>query len=307
MTKSLSPVRWANEISVVLRKVLGADRFPVDVKEVAREISKHKFPDDPITMIRGDTLHGFEGALVPAPPGKTGWGILYNSAISSSGRINFTLGHEFGHYLLHRVANPKGFQCSSEDIASWESEYNQLEQEANKFAATLLMPLGDFCNQLDARYRPSLDDLGGCADRYEVSLIAATLRWLQFTQRRSVLVISKDGFILWARSSEPALKSGLFYKTRNRPPVEIPASSLAAQRRLVNGPAGEAAHDPGVWLNEFCKEFVLFSEQYDFTISLLHFEDAAEWSELDDEPEEGAEEDVYDRMIRRKPGEPWLA
>ena len=302
MTKPLSPQRWANDISVILRTVLGAGRFPVDVKEVAREISKHKFPDDPITMIRGDTLPGFEGALVPAPPGKTGWGILYNSAISSPGRINFTLGHEFGHYLLHRIAYPKGFQCSSEDMASWESEYGQLEQQANTFAATLLMPLDDFRDQIDARYRPSLDELGGCADRYEVSLIAATLRWLQYTQRRSLLVISKDGFILWARSSQPALKSGLYYKTRNRPPIEIPASSLAAQRSLMNGHAGEAGHERGVWLNEPCKEFVFFSEQHDFTISLLHFDDRVAWSEPDEEPEE----DIYERMVRRKPGESWL-
>ena len=303
MTQPLSPQRWANDITVVLRTVLGADRFPVDVKAVAREISKHKFPDDPITIIRGDTLPGFEGALVPAPPGKTGWGILYNSAINSPGRINFTLGHEFGHYLLHRIAYPKGFQCNSEDMASWESEYGQLEQQANIFAATLLMPFDDFRNQIDARNRPSLDDLGGCADRYEVSLIAATLRWLQFTQRRSVLVISKDGFILWARSSEPALKSGLYYKTRNRPPVEIPASALAAQRSIVSGPTGDAEDERSVWLNEPCKEFVLFSDQYDFTISLLHFGDAAAWSERDEEPEE----DTYDRMIRRKPGESWLS
>ena len=303
MTKPLSPQRLANDISVVLRTVLGADRFPVDVKGVAREISKHKFPDDPITMIRGETLPGFEGALVPAPPGKTGWGIIYNCAISSSARINFTLGHEFGHYLLHRIAYPKGIPCSSEDMASWESEYGRLEQEANLFAATLLMPLDDFRGQLDAKNRPSLDDLGGCADRYEVSLIAAALRWLHYTQRRSVLVISKDRFILWARSSRPALKTGLYYKTRNRPPVEIPVSALAAQRSLVSGPAGEAEHDRGVWLNEPCKEFVLFSDQYDFTISLLYFDDAAAWSELDEEPEE----DAYDRMIRRKPGESWLA
>ena len=123
MTKPLSPQRWANEISIIVRTALGADRFPIDVREVAREISKHKFPDDPITMIRGDTLPGFEGALAPAPPGKKGWGIIYNSAISSTGRINFTLAHEFGHYLLHRRAYPRGFQCSSEDMASWESVF----------------------------------------------------------------------------------------------------------------------------------------------------------------------------------------
>lgn len=303
MTRPLSPQRWANDITVILRTVLGADRFPVNVEEVAREFSKHKFPDDPITMIRSDTLPGFEGALVPAPTGKKGWGILYNNAISSPGRINFTLGHEFGHYLLHRIAYPKGFQCSSEDMASWESEYGQLEQQANVFAATLLMPLDDFRNQIGSKDRPSLDVVGECADRYEVSLIAATLRWLQFTQKRSVLVISRDGFILWARSSEPALKSGLYYRTRNMPPIEIPASSLAAQRSLVVGHTGEAEHDRGVWQNEPCKEHVLFSDQYDFTISLLHYDDAMASSEPDEEPEE----DAYDRMIRRKPGQSWLA
>lgn len=302
MTRPLSPHRWANEITVVLRTVFGADRFPVDVKAVAREISHQKFPDDPITMIRGDALPGFEGALVPAPPGKRGWGILYNNAIRSSGRINFTLGHEFGHYLLHRLEYPKGFECTSEDMASWESEYGQLEQQANAFAANLLMPFDDFRRQISARCCPDLDDLGGCADRYDVSLIAATLRWLQYTSRRAVLVVSRDGFILWARSSDVALKSGLYYRTRNRPPVEIPGSSLAAQRNLVPGHAGAAEHCRDVWLGEPCREHVLFSGQYDFTISLLHFDDrAARW-----EPEEASEEETFDRMMSRNPGQPRL-
>jgi hypothetical protein len=212
------------------------------------------------------------------------------------------LGHEFGHYLLHRLAYPKGFQCSSEDMASWDSEYGQLEHQANEFAATLLMPLDDFRSQVDARARPSLDDLGACADRYDVSLIAATLRWLQYTDRRAILVISKDGFILWARSSQPALRTRLYFKTRNRPPIGIPATSLAARRAAVDGRTGEAEHERSAWLNTPCKEHVLFSDQYDFTISLLHFDEAAVWSEPDAE----TEADTYDRMTSRVPGQSWL-
>ena len=302
MNRPLSPHRWANDITVILKTVLGADRFPVDVRAVAREISKQKFPDDQITMIRGDALPGFEGALVPAPLGKTGWGIVYNNAIRSAGRINFTLGHEFGHYLLHRLAHPKGFQCSSEDMASWDSEYGQFEHEANVFAATLLMPLDDFRSQIDGLYRPSLDELGGCADRYEVSLIAATLQWLQYTARRAVLVVSRDGFILWARSSTPALNSGLYYKTRNRPPIEISPFALAAQQNHISGHTCDGEHDRGVWLTEPCKEHVLFSNQYNFTISLLHFEDRVSGVGLDEIPEE----DTYDRMLSRKIGQSWL-
>ncbi len=274
MNESLSPARWANDISIILRTVLGADRIPVNVQVVAKEISRIKFPDDPITVVRGDVLPGFEGSLSPAPPGKDGRGIFYNSAFTSKGRVNFTLGHEFGHYLLHRKTYPKGFQCSSEDMASWESEYAQIEQQANVFAANLLMPLDDFREQIGVKSRPSLDVLGACGERYQVSLIAAILRWLQYTEKRSIVVVSRDGFILWARSSAAAVKTKLYYKTRNRPPIEIHPLSLAARKATVIGHMGEAEHDSGIWLNEPCREFVLFSEQYDFAISLLHFDDA---------------------------------
>ena len=115
-------------------------------------------------------------------------------------------------------------------------------------------------------------------------------------------MISKDGFILWARSSQRALKSGLYYKTRNRPPVEIPPASLAAQCSPVEGLAGEAEHNCDVWLKEPCKEHVLFSQKYDFTMSLLHFNDAPERVQLEEE----VEEDTYERMMRRNPGQSWL-
>jgi hypothetical protein len=300
--KKFYPERTANEITVVLRTIGVAD-YPMDVRSVATEISKAKYPDKPITVIKGNVLPGFEGALSPAPAGKRGWGIFYNSGIASRGRINFTLGHEFGHYMLHRKVYPDGFQCSTEDMATWESEYAKRENEANIFAATLLMPLDDFRGQIDSRKRPDFDELGACADRYDVSLIAATLRWLQFTSRRSILVVSRDDFVLWARSSKYALRSGLFFKTRNRPPIEIPAQSLAANTDSLTGSTGICTFDGDVWLRQPCTEHVLVSEQYDFTLSLLHFPDA------DDRTEDLEEtvEDSVDRMQRRIPGQSWLS
>ena len=295
------PQRAANEITFVLRAT-GAAEFPVDVRTVAMEISKAKYPDEPIAVVKGDVLPGFEGALSPAPAGKKGWGIFYNSGITSRGRINFTLGHEFGHYVLHREAYPEGFRCSTEDMATWESEYAQRENEANVFAATLLMPLGDFRKQIDGKEQPDFDLLGTCADRYDVSLIAATLRWLQYTSRRSIFVVSRDGFILWARSSESALKSGLYFKTRNRPPIEIPRLSLAANTGSLAGPKGTCELDADVWLRQPCTEHVVLSEQYDFTLSLLHFPDADHRLEALEEPIE----DTADRMRSHTPGQSWL-
>lgn len=295
MKQGWSPQRWANSITRLLNTVYGSspERFPVNVPQLVREYSSQKYPDDPITLVKSAALPGFDGALYRAPSGKKGWGIIYNDAISSTGRINFTLGHEFGHYLLHRLVYPDGIECGDQDMVRWDSEYAQVEQQANEFAVGLLMPLDDFRKQIDAKGKPSLDEISACASRYDVSLIAATLRWLQYTERRSVLVVSRDGYILWARSSERALKTGAYFKTAGRPPISIPAVSLAACLDLSN--RGFVAHDGGVWFAEPCEEVALVSDQYDFTISLLHLGKAAWQNRIDEE----LTEDSFDLCQRR--------
>jgi hypothetical protein len=134
------------------------------------------------------------------------------------------------------------------------------------------MPLDDYRQQISAKDKIDLDMIGHCANRYDVSLIAATLRWIEYTERRAIIVLSRDGFILWARSSKSAYRSGIFYKTSNSSPIPIPEGSLAAglittenQRQGLKLPAG-------VWFHENCEEMVVFSELYDFTISIIQFE-----------------------------------
>ena len=303
MTARLSPQRWANTLTALLNTVFGEgpDRFPVKVPQLAKDFSHQRYGDDPVTLVKGGPLPGFEGALYRAPASKKGWGIIYNNTITSPGRINFTLAHEFGHYLLHREAYPDGMECSPQDMVRWDSEYAQIEHQANEFAATLLMPLDDFRRQIDSKSKPTLDDIGACADRYQVSLIAATLRWLQYTERRSLLVISRDGFILWARSSPNALKTGAYFKTANRPPIPIPDASLPGQPNLLESNKGSISHDAGVWFREPCDEVALISDQYDFAISLLHLGDAISRWEFGEE----TEEDTFDRMCRLS-GSRWL-
>ena len=266
--KGLSPTRWANDLSVLLNQVLGNDRFPVDVAGVAKEISHNKFPDDPISVVVGRDLPGFDGALFRAPPGKKGWGIFYNSAISARGRINFTLAHEFGHYLLHRLQFPNGIECKDDDVVQWDSDYRRIEAEANVFAANLLMPLDDYRRQISATSKVDLDMISACADRYRVSLVAAVLRWLQYTERRAILVQSNDGFIKWARSSDRALKTGAYFATSKKT-IAVPEQSLAGLRdKSIDGRAGIEL-PAGVWLDEAVHEMTIFADQYDFAITLL--------------------------------------
>lgn len=65
-------------------------------------------------------------------------------------RQNFTLGHELGHYFLHKdvLTKDKGiidgdsFLDSSKILYRSDEERNAIEREANHFAACLLMPSG---------------------------------------------------------------------------------------------------------------------------------------------------------------------
>jgi hypothetical protein len=220
----------------------------------------------------GGDMPGFEGALMRVPERK-GWAIVYNNRIVAPGRINFTLAHEFGHYLLHRAAYPKGIHCSADDVTGKMTEFRAVEREADLFAADLLMPLDDFRRQIDPKDSISIDQLSHCADHYEASLMAVTLRWLAYTERRAIMVVSRDGFMLWARSSENALKTRAYFKT-SQAPVPIPEASLAARQDLLADNHVGVRHAPGIWLGEEVHEMTVFSQQYDFAISLLMLGDA---------------------------------
>ncbi|XZY89892.1 ImmA/IrrE family metallo-endopeptidase [Microbulbifer sp. CnH-101-G] len=272
----MTPQKWAFQLTHILNAYAGPDRFPVDVKSLARDYSHQKYPDDPVSMIKGAPLPTFDGGLYKAPPGKKGWGIIYNDSMQSKGRINYTLAHEFGHYLLHRNDYPNGIECGEQDLVRWDSDYGQIEHQANVFAANLLMPLDDYRNQIAAKTKVDLDMIGGCADRYGVSLTAAILRWIEYTERRAVIVVSRDGFILWARSSKAAFRTGIYIKTAGRPPVAVPQNSLAGGLLTSENQRVGIILPAGVWFKESCEEMVVFSEQYDFTISVL---------QLDQEPD----------------------
>ncbi len=241
------------------------ERFPVSVPDLARDYTAQVFPDDPIREVDGAPLPGLEGALIRIPSPRGGWGIAYNNRIVSARRITFTLAHEFGHYLVHRHAYPEGIQCSEDDILQGA---RTIEREADRFAADLLMPFDDYRLQVPAKVAADIEILSGCADRYGVSLLASTLRWLSYTERRAVMVVSRDGFVLWSRSSEPALKSGAFIRT-TRGPVELPACSLAARQDMTFDNRAGMNLPPGVWFPEEVKEMTVFSEQYDMIVTLL--------------------------------------
>jgi hypothetical protein len=118
-----------------------------------------------------------------------------------------------------------------------------------------------------------------------------------YTERRAVLIVSRDGFILWARSSAAAFKSGIYIKTSGRT-VSVPGASVAARpdafvdaRLGVDLPAE-------VWFPEPCQEMSLVSENYDFTLSLIQLPPASPLSKFSDNDDEHEREALNDQIKR---------
>jgi hypothetical protein len=286
MKEPTRPPAWAN----LLISMWGEDRFPVCVRRIALEYSQ-RFPD-PILFIKEAPVDTFEGALAPLKK-KGGWAILYNPNIASSGRINFTLAHELGHYLVHRAQNPGGFECSQGRVLGFDKQtaQRQIEQEADAFASYLLMPATDYRSQV-GRNDMTLELLRHCADRYDVSMTAAAIKWLDLTDKCAALVVATNGFVLWCWRSSSARKRGIFFGQG----MELPVDSLAGQPGLLVPDCNRGITlDGKVWgASTQVREMAIFADRYEMTISLLIFDDAD--GGYDDWQQQ--EEDTFDRFNR---------
>jgi hypothetical protein len=271
MPEVWTPQRAANrlaKLAEVFSTAHGVDRFPVDVPSLAMETARIFGWSDPITQVRAANIKGFDGALFPGEERKE-WLLLYNEAVSSPGRVRFTQAHELGHYILHRTAR-ESFQCSDADMLNWSKDDKDIEGQADLFASYLLMPLDDYRKQVTTAV--DLDLLGLCADRYGVSLTAAILKWLQYTDEKAVLVMSRDGFMNWAWSSEPAAKAGAFFRTRNNV-IPVPSGALAANTEIKDDRRGTQM-PASVWFRDAStdtplREMKVHAEQYGIVLSLL--------------------------------------
>jgi hypothetical protein len=170
---------------------------------------------------------------------------------------------------MHRNLMPRGVICSEGAVSAGSTRTTSIEVEANSFATALLMPLPEFKQRLAPSDEPSLDLLSACADLFAVSLTAALLRWVCYTERTAMVVLSRDGFVLWARSSPAALRRQLFLAA-TRTVVELPSGSPAL--RDAASPedliwAGSA------WFGVSARELTFRSERHGQVVSLVLFGD----------------------------------
>ena len=311
------PVPWANRLTKLLNQfhaVHGGDRFPVDVEMLIRQTPEQFQTGEPIA-IQGQAMDPeFEGALFnlnAGQPDKGNWAIIYNQAISSLGRIRFTLAHELGHYLVHRHLQ-ESFNCSEADMLHWDSTERKMEGEADLFASYLLMPIDDYRKQVTSN-TVDLDVLGACADRYGVSLTAAILKWLEFTPKRAVLVMSRNGVVQWACGSESGkwLSIALNKKLPNGQRRNLSEQSATVLHADANVDRYGTEVDARVWFPSepagmTLREMRIVSDQYRQTMTLLILQpEIKPWErdkpDEDDADDNGCLENAFDRILNGQP------
>ena len=191
------------------------------------------------------------------------------------GRKRFSIAHELGHLYIPTHANRHLGCCSESAMVANDGVGDQLEWEANDFAAELLMPQHMFAKDA-SQLTPSFGSIArlAAADAYDVSVTAAAVRYMEVTRSACALVSSRDGFIEWVIKSETFVYRIPWRGDR------LPPSALAASGPAVLEPQCVA---PEVWL-EFAQRRPV--EVFESThcvpsqrqvLSLVWVEEGGEW------------------------------
>lgn len=137
-------------------------------------------------------------------------------------RSRYTFAHELGHYFIdeHRQALLSGKTPSHPSYTDFSSK-NPVEQEADHFAASLLLPEGRV--KKDCQKRPFnyklVQDLSG---KYQTSITATLLKLMTIDKHPIMLVCCVNGKIKWFKQSHD-----FPFKWLKRPSGIVPRHTLA--------------------------------------------------------------------------------
>jgi Zn-dependent peptidase ImmA (M78 family) len=195
--------------------------------------------------------------------------INLNEVVSpDSNRARFTFAHELGHFFIeeHHRELKKGYHPSKFD----PKETNQIELEANYFAAALLMP-SKLYRDICFRKPLSLDLIEELSSFFQTSQLATILRFVEIGTFPLMVAYSKSGLLDWvSRSNDFPYKA---YKTKIK--QALPSSTVIGEYFRLGEPAKHTGVervyaddwfycDDDIELNEQC-----FYSDYGYVISLI--------------------------------------
>jgi len=145
-------------------------------------------------FVKEDILEGSEARLIR----RGGKGIItICNKIPEEGRKRFAIAHELGHFELHKTSQLN--HCAEEDMYVW-NENEIYEIEANKFAASILMPAHIFSQYLD-KGQPKLKNIKKISAKFRTSLTATALRYISLSSEPCAIAVTKNDIIRWYKKS----------------------------------------------------------------------------------------------------------
>jgi hypothetical protein len=240
-----------------------------------------------ITAIKALEAEGFEGGLMMFADRRSGT-ILVNEAAGYR-RRRFTIGHELAHFLLpwHTPRSGQGFLCSLKDMAVFRAtpggdRYIEMEAQANRFSAGVLMPAAPMRADLQARRHFEVSHIVELADRYEVSKESMARRCVDLHDDAIAVVFSRAGTVVRNYSGKDFPRLGL---AANDP---LPPGSVARLATLAVGQSsewGEAPADRWLQNSKGTVSEQTLGQQNGYRLTLLTFEADSDDVDNDEEVE----------------------
>lgn len=235
-------------------------------------------------LVRYKKLGGAEARLTAV--GKPAI-ITVSTSIVDPHRKRFSIAHELGHLEMHRYQTALSL-CTTKDIKYWcpgepdeKRNYDRdLEQEANIFASTLLLPERFFA-PLCVDQDPSFDLISSLANEFNASLTSTALRYVCVSDEPVAIVYSEANRIRWFQESESFAEIrgelGVFIDVRSK----LDASTRAAFFFSNGGiPPGIKSVKASAWFTSgnysetaTIKEHSIAMPNYDAVLTLLWIDD----------------------------------
>ena len=132
-------------------------------------------------------------------------GIFYATYLNNPGFENFSIAHELGHYFLDGHIDYL-FKTSQIHLSNaGYIGFDKIEQEADTFAAALLMPENLFKDKL-TEYEKGLACIEAMALLCNTSLTATAIRYAELTDDKVVILVSTDGIVDYCCVSDSIFK-----------------------------------------------------------------------------------------------------
>lgn len=208
-------------------------RVRQEAEQLLRELGMNSLPIDPFTVAR--QLH-IELMPLPASAGGASgmllhvsgaFGIGYPTHVENEGFRRFSVAHEIGHYRLpghfEAVLDEGGRHVSK---AGFRDTTNRYEQEADQFAAALLMPSKVFAAAA-RRAGDGLEAIETLQGKCETSFEATAIRYAQTSREPVAVIRSESDTIDYAVMSSPLRDfQGIDWIRKGTP---VPPDSVTAE------------------------------------------------------------------------------